>query len=166
MSECCSTSTCATETEAAPSCPECGQIGTRVEPITLEALLTTEASRGGVPLAPRFCFSLACPVVYFDNAAGVVFVETQLTVAVQAKHPSDEDVPVCYCFGHTTRSIRERQNRGGIRSVSSEITGEIRAGNCACEVKNPSGRCCLGDVFRIERALADDKAGIHEEPHG
>jgi hypothetical protein len=159
MNECCSTQSCATSNEAAPACPTCGATGTRVDRCTLEALLTPQALRDGIPPAPRFCFSPTCPVVYFDNAAGVVIDESQLTVAVQPKHPADDDMPICYCFGHTTQSIRDRQKLGGIRSVSNEITQEIRAGNCACELKNPSGRCCLGDVVRIERALPDDATG-------
>jgi hypothetical protein len=27
----------------------------------------------------------------------------------------------------------------------------VKAGNCACEVKNPSGKCCLGDVMRAAK---------------
>jgi hypothetical protein len=91
--------------------------------------------------------------VYFDNEAKIAFHERDLTVPVYAKCPADENVPVCYCFGHTPRSIREDQARDGFRSVSAAITAEIRAGRCACEVKNPKGSCCLGDVVRVERAL-------------
>ena len=134
-------------------------MGTHSDPITLEALLTPDAMESSVPPSPRFCATSSCQVVYFDNDAGIVFDETQLTARVHAKHPSDENVPVCYCFGHTIRSIRENQARDGFRSVSTAITAEIRAGRCACEVKNPKGSCCLGDVVRVERALADDSAG-------
>jgi hypothetical protein len=27
-----------------------------------------------------------------------------------------------------------------------EIAREIKAGNCACDIKNPKGECCLGDI--------------------
>lgn len=106
--------------------------------------------RLGIPPSPRFCATAECPVVYFDNTAGVIFEEALLTVPVHAKHRDNQDVPVCYCFGHTPRSIRESQVRDGAASVSKAITGEVRAGHCACEVKNPEGVCCLGDVVRIE----------------
>ncbi len=35
------------------------------------------------------------------------------------------------------------------------IAAEVRAGRCSCEVKNRSGRCCLGDVYRaVNDAMA------------
>ncbi len=39
----------------------------------------------------------------------------------------------------------------GKSTVAERITAEVKAGNCACEVKNPSGKCCLGDVTRAVR---------------
>jgi hypothetical protein len=153
MSECCSTNACTVETASGAECPSCGETGTRLDPMTLGALLLPEALGRGVPASPRFCANVACRVVYFDNEAEIVFDERELTVPVHAKHPGEEDVPVCYCFGHTSRSIREGQARDGFRSVSTAITLDIRAGLCACEVKNPKGSCCLGDVVRVERAM-------------
>ncbi len=47
--------------------------------------------------------------------------------------------------------------------VSKEITAEVRAGHCACEVKNPKGTCCLGDVIAIERATLAGRSREHEE---
>ncbi len=38
------------------------------------------------------------------------------------------------------------------------IAREIKAGHCACEVKNPSGRCCLGDVRAYEKRAAQSEA--------
>ena len=36
----------------------------------------------------------------------------------------------------------------GRSTIAERIAAEVKAGNCACEVKNPSGKCCLGDVTR------------------
>ena len=33
-------------------------------------------------------------------------------------------------------------------TLAERIKAEVQAGNCACEVKNPSGKCCLGNVTR------------------
>jgi hypothetical protein len=35
----------------------------------------------------------------------------------------------------------------------AEITKEIQAGRCACEVKSRSGRCCLGEVNNAVKKL-------------
>jgi hypothetical protein len=36
------------------------------------------------------------------------------------------------------------------------ITQEVKAGRCACEVKNPAGSCCLGDVARVLQAAVTE----------
>jgi hypothetical protein len=42
--------------------------------------------------------------------------------------------------------------RDGATAVRDMITREVKAGHCACEVRNPTGRCCLGDVARVGNA--------------
>ncbi len=153
MSACCSGTSC--ETKAAPAgsddCRVCGSKGLRVDPITLKALFTANALRRGVPAEPRFCPSTSCPVVYFD--AWVTFTEDNLTVRVHGKHADDDKVPVCYCFGHTPETIRREIEQTNRSTASKTITAEVKAGHCACEVKNPKGTCCLGDVAKVEREV-------------
>jgi len=43
----------------------------------------------------------------------------------------------------TTDQIAE-----AIKSLGNEA--ELQAGNCACEVRNPAGKCCLGEVHAPE----------------
>lgn len=154
MSDCCSAKSARLPEPESDRCPACGAKGSLVDPITLKALLTGEGLRRGVPPAPRFCATLGCPVVYFDSAAGVRFEEDLVTVQVHAKHPQDGSVPVCYCFGHTPDSIGAEIETTGRSTAAQTITAEVKAGRCACEVKNPKGACCLGDVSKIERLLA------------
>lgn len=131
-------------------CARCDGVGTHVDQITLKALLTGDALRRGIPDAPRFCATETCPIVYFDGDAGVSFSEAELTVRVHAKHPMDGGVPVCYCFEYTPSTIEEEIARLGSSSARATITAEVRAGHCACEVRNPKGTCCLGDLARVE----------------
>lgn len=133
-------------------CPSCRTPGAAVERITLKALLTADALRKQIPAAPRFCATLGCPVVYFDRTENVTFKENELTVPVHAKHPNVADVPVCYCFGYTPESMREAFSRGD--DPRKDVTAEVKAGHCACEVRNPRGECCLGDMVRAEQRLA------------
>jgi len=121
-----------------------------VDAITLKALLTSDALRRGIPDAPRFCATEGCQIVYFDSDAGVNFTEVELTVRVHAKHPTDDGVQVCYCFDYTPSTIEAEIARSGSRSARATITAEVQAGHCACEVRNPKGSCCLGDVARVE----------------
>lgn len=153
MSACCATENLAAA--ASPeACPLCGRRGGRVAAITLKALLVSNALRRGIPPKPRFCATPQCSVVYFDSAAGVTFIEADVSLPVYAKRSEDADVPVCYCFGVSSRAIREEAKHERERSVSEEIKAEVTAGHCACEVRNPKGTCCLGDVVAAEKAAA------------
>ena len=145
---------CSVTPEAAGEfCAACGAKGIAVEPITLKALLTPDGLRRGVPSSPRYCANAQCEVVYFDSGAAVVFRETDLIVPVHAKHPDNDAIPVCYCFGYTEKSIHDQIEQTGASTATGSITAEVKAGRCACEVKNPKGSCCLGDVARVERRV-------------
>ncbi len=135
---------------ASERCPSCGSVGTQVNSITLKALLTSDALRRGIPDASRFCATESCPTVYFDNDARVSFREGELTVRVHAKHPTDGTVQVCYCFDCTPSTIEAEIARRGSSSARATITAEVQAGHCACEMRNPKGTCCLGDIARVE----------------
>ena len=62
--------------------------------------------------------------------------------------------PICYCFDHTVASIRAEIQSTGRSTATEMITKEVKAGRCACEVKNPAGTCCLGDVIRVMQSFA------------
>src|SRR5713101_2012113 len=53
------------------------------------------------------------------------------------------------CFNFSRADVRREC------TISARIAAEVRAGRCACEVKNPSGACCLGEVNRAVRDAKD-----------
>ena len=59
--------------------------------------------------------------------------------------PSQNDL-VCYCFLYRRQDIEDELRADGDTTIFERISAEVKAGNCACEVRNPSGDCCLGDV--------------------
>ena len=126
-------------------CPRCGTPGKPVERITLGALLKPEA-RPRIPSGERFwfCASPVCEVVYFD-AGGAVFTKPDLSVRVGIKEPEDPK-PLCYCFGFTEANILEDMKRNGRPTIPDVIKAQVKAGNCYCEITNPQGSCCLGNV--------------------
>jgi hypothetical protein len=98
-----------------------------------------------------FCAAPDCELVYFSlDARGPVFRREDLLVQVGAKETSGP-IPICYCFGFTKQDIEDEIGETGHSTVADRIAAEVKAGNCACEVKNPSGKCCLGDVTRVAR---------------
>jgi hypothetical protein len=98
-----------------------------------------------------FCDDPACDVVYFPaNPQAPLFRRGDLLVRVGVKE-KDDPIPVCYCFSFTRGDILDEIRSTGRSTVAERITAEVKAGNCACEVKNPSGRCCLGEVARTTK---------------
>ena len=79
--------------------------------------------------------------------------ERELTMPVYAKHPQEPNMPVCYCFDYSVGDVKVATHQQRTARVSEQVRAEVEAGHCACEVKNPRGACCLGDIIRIERAI-------------
>jgi len=140
-------SCCCPERSAEPSaarCPQSGSAGEAVDRQTIKALLTERALRRLADSEYRFCPDADCDVVYFD-ANGSRFLTTDVRVAVWQKVPYGAR-PVCYCFGESEASIRAEIEADGRSAAVERIREHIAAGRCACEVRNPRGACCLGDV--------------------
>jgi hypothetical protein len=78
------------------------------------------------------------------------FRREDLVVRVGAKETTDP-IPICYCFGFTRQDIWDEIGSTEKSTVAERIMAEVEAGHCACEVKNPSGKCCLGDVTRAAK---------------
>jgi len=111
----------------------------------------------------RFCSTPLCPVVYFG--IGQVFDREEIAVSVFQKESPGERT-VCYCFGVTEGDIRRELVATGASTVEDRITASIRAERCACEVKNPQGSCCLGNIalaVRAATALAVESAQEAQE---
>ena len=133
-------------------CPACGQAGRSVDLSTLKALLAVPLTELRCPQY-RFCPTPGCPLVYFSVDGTQSFGEGQLRERVHQKHPAEEDVFVCYCFRHTVGSIRAELGTTQRSTVVQEVTAGIQAGQCACDIRNPQGNCCLGNVRAIVQRL-------------
>ena len=129
-------------------CPSCGTLSRPVQRLTVGAVLRPER-RVEIPHQDQFCFcrTADCEVVYF-RPDEVLFRKDDLTVRVHQKEPDDPTVPVCYCFGWTPEKILAEIETTGKSAAFEQITAEVKADNCYCEVTNPQGSCCLGNVSR------------------
>jgi hypothetical protein len=136
--------------------------GKPVELLTVKALLTEAALQRINTVAHRFCPDPSCDVVYFD-AEGATYGKNDLRVPVWQKEPFG-DRTVCYCFGVSEESIRAEIQATGRSEATTRVRAHIVAGRCACEVRNPRGVCCLGDVAaavkQVEVALQNSVAGV------
>ena len=156
---CCTPTEQPTESQPARSCPGCGQHGRPVSLLTVQALVALSLRELGQP-PYWFCPTPGCAVVYF--AAGAVPITcNQLRERVYQKAP-DPDVLVCYCFRYS-RGAFQHTDSVGRAAILADVVGGTRQGQCACEVRNPQGSCCLGNLRRLLHEPADSFAECEED---
>lgn len=132
--------------KSASACPVSGSHGERVPWRTVAALLS-----GAIPSKQEFwlCPDPSCRVVYFGAAGRLV------SIAELRVHPGSKDGGelLCYCL-----QLRKQDLRLEVTAptrIIEQITDLVRAGGCACEVRNPSGKCCLGEVRKLSRRILE-----------
>lgn len=130
-------------------CKECSTKGKSVKEITLKSVVK-ESKYEDIKIFNGFyfCETPNCKVVYFDNEQQVYLYKEDVRVRVGIKE-TENPIPVCYCFGWTSERIFNQIKRFGYSTAVQEISAKVKAGECACDIKNPSGRCCLGEVNKI-----------------
>ncbi len=156
MSDCCTPSPSINDTTKGLGCPTNQQIGKTVNSITLKALLNLPLTEIR-PVEYRFCRAPDCPTVYYSTDGSQIISETDLREKVYQKHPNDADILVCYCFQHTIGSTREEISRSGHSTAVEQINNAIKADLCACDIRNPQGTCCLGNVRELVQRLETEQ---------
>jgi hypothetical protein len=146
--------------DATSTCPSCGTSGRHIDRITLKSLLSGEALMQLTDGEYRFCPTKECDVVYF--APKSTFRKKDIAVPVWQKS-DDPSVPVCYCFGHSEESIRAEMIMAGRSTVLEDVKRLVREGRCACEVRNPQGACCLGNVAQVVTRLRSTQPATKEK---
>jgi hypothetical protein len=142
VAECCCPGPSATSEPAA--CLACQAASQAVDSLTVKALLTESALSRFEPAVYRFCSNPGCDVVYFAEQAPT-FSKGDVRVPVWQKERVGHRT-VCYCFGENEADMAKEIDRTGESLAIHRIRTHIAAGRCACDVRNPKGACCLGDV--------------------
>lgn len=132
-------------------CPECKQQGKAVRGQTVKALLSASL-RSVEDTDYYFCRTEACPVVYYSVDGKSTFLATQVRERVYQKTPDADDVLVCYCFKHTVGEIRSATPEGRA-AILDDIDVGVQDEQCACDLRNPQGSCCLGNVRALIRRM-------------
>jgi hypothetical protein len=144
---CCTPSELPQSDSSHSRCPSCERHGRSVSLRTVQAQVSLSL-RALAADRYAFCATVDCPVVYF--AAGTEpITHQQLRERVFQKAPAG-DTLVCYCFRHTVAAL-EASDAGERAAILADIIAGTREGQCACELRNPQGRCCLGNVRELLR---------------
>ena len=150
MGDCCSVPK-QSQSESASLCAQCGTKGRSIDRRTvLHHVKSKLLSRVGDD-DYRFCPAPACAVVYY-GAGGAVFTVNDVRELFTAKTTGDAR-PLCYCFGFTEGDVRREIMQMGETTIPSQIGQLIKEKICACEIRNPSGACCLGEVNKTAQQL-------------
>lgn len=83
-----------------------------------------------------FCTDPECDVVYYGEDDSVIRTD-ELRTTIWQKSKDKRDA-ICYCFG-ITKALARMEN------IKNFVTQQTKDSICACETRNPSGRCCLKD---------------------
>lgn len=123
-------------------CPECGGPLQPARVKTVKHLLKYPLARTLSEGALFYCPDRDCDIYYLRFAPGDETTIAQVFRAQDIKERAaafaeGDDRLVCYCFGYTVAEIAE--DAGGHGVIPAAIATEVTAGNCACEVMNPSG---------------------------
>jgi hypothetical protein len=145
----------------ARACATCTERGTPVQLQTVKALLTEVALRSVQLTHYRFCANPTCETVYFGDA-GDQFGTDDVRVPVWQKQRSGERL-LCYCFGETESGIQSELLEHRRTDVVARIRTHIAAQRCACDIRNPRGACCLGDVMATVKRIEGARLTVKED---
>lgn len=133
-------------------CPVNHRVGRKVDNLIVKSLLVLP-----INLVTHneyyFCPDPECPVVYYSVIDNQTFTEPDLKEKVFQKHPDDNDTFVCYCFKHKVGDVRNDVAKHGSSEIVEQITKGVQANQCACDILNPQGNCCLGNVRGLVKRI-------------
>lgn len=153
MSDCCNTKEQISEMSDSGTCPACMVLGKKVKPLTIKSMLKPAAlSSLYADLTHYFCSTSNCNVVYFDTNKKTYSL-SDVKVPVHQKDTTCT-VPVCYCFDWTKEKIIQSVEKELKPSPIDHIRENIKENRCGCEVNNPQGSCCLGNVTKFMNQLS------------
>jgi len=133
-------------------CGSCNSAGRRVSRKTVLLMLKPDLLERAMPGNYRFCSARDCSIVYFEDTVSERFTVDDLRIRVGVK-VNDDPIPLCYCFGFDENHIRDEIARTGSTTIPDRISRLIGEGLCACELRNPSGACCLGEVKQTMKRI-------------
>ncbi len=143
----------ADELQETDRCSSCNGQSRPVSRKTVLLMLKPELLERAMHGNYSFCSARDCSIVYFEDK-GEHFNVDDLRIRVGLK-VNDDPIPLCYCFGFDENHIRDEIYRTGSTSIAEKVSRLIREGLCACEARNPSGVCCLGELNKTANRLRE-----------
>jgi len=142
---------CSPQPKGKMACPICAQKAKGVLSKTLLHLLTEEAKKKLSCFEGfYYCKTATCKVVYFRGSE--ILTQDDMSVVVGLKEGA-MPATVCYCFEWSKEKIKAELEETGRTTALEDIKAKMQNPGCSCEILNPSGGCCLGDVSKAIKEL-------------
>lgn len=81
-----------------------------------------------------YCDDPECDVIYFSEDNKLIRIN-QLR---KDSNPALNNKKICYCFDVTQKDLNEN-----LKLCKTFVVEQTKGGTCDCEIRNPSGKCCL-----------------------
>jgi len=91
-----------------------------------------------------FCANRSCDIGYFSTSDSIAKAQ------LRAFHAGQQAM-LCYCFDISEAVYRAALGDGTAAAIKAFVVAQTKEGLCACESRNPSGRCCLAAFKRMEK---------------
>ncbi len=134
MSDCCASNLPKATTQA---CPQCGAACKHVEMRTLYHQVRFPENQGIISSTYYFCPAKDCPTAYF-SITGNSIPKQQLTTYQAIKNDK-----LCFCFDINASDYLTALSTNNAEAIKNFVIQRTKSGECACEIRNPSGQCCL-----------------------
>ncbi len=145
---------CSVQPKGKQECPKCGKKAKGVLGKTLEYLLKNDAkSKLDCLDGFYYCKTPTCEAIYFRDEE--ILTQKDLNVVVGLKE-GVKPANMCYCFGWTKERIKEEIKENGKSTALDDIKHHMNTEGCSCEIKNPSGNCCMADVGKVVKEMINE----------
>ena len=141
MSHCCSGSHSKPATQA---CPQCKTACKGVEMPTLYHQVRFPENQGMISDTYYFCPTKDCSIGYF-SIVGHRVPKPQLR-----SHQDIQKDTLCFCFDINAADYLTALSTNHAETIKNFVIQRTKLGECACEIRNPSGQCCLGKFKYLE----------------
>jgi hypothetical protein len=91
----------------------------------------------------HFCSSKDCSIGYFSIAGNRV---PKIHLRTYQEIQKDK---LCYCFDIDAEPYLAALRANNAAPIMDFVMQRTKSGECACELRNPSGQCCLAKFKRL-----------------
>jgi len=91
-----------------------------------------------------FCANRGCTTGYFSAS-------TMISKSILRAFQAGDEAMLCYCFDISESVYRMALADGTAKAIKDFVVQQTKEGLCACESRNPSGRCCLANFRQMEK---------------